>query len=70
MRIISSLTLHELIWNGTKVKNPFYGVRDRVTADDIIGTKLLLLSEISGNGGTGMLQDMHAYTSCIRLANR
>ena len=71
MRITSSLTVHELIWNEAKLKNPFYVVRDRVTADDIIGTKFLLLSEISGNGGTGMLQDIiYICTNCIRLANR
>ena len=33
-------------------------IRDRVTADDIIGTKFLPLSEISGNGDAGMFQDI------------
>ncbi len=35
----------------------FNVIRDRVTSDDIIGTKFLPLSEISGNGGAGMFQD-------------
>jgi hypothetical protein len=49
-------------------KKYFYVIRDRVTADDIIGTKYLPLSEISGNGGTGMLQD-HYFQYIIHSQN-
>lgn len=34
-----------------------------MTADDIIGTKFLLLSEISGNGGAGMLLHTDLFKS-------
>ena len=34
-----------------------------MTADDIIGTKFLLLSEISGNGGAGTLLDITLFKS-------
>ena len=34
-----------------------------MTADDIIGTKFLLLSEISGNSGAGTLLDITLFKS-------